>query len=181
MKNFSDESKLLAKNWQTYQDILNAEKQLRTELSEFLRSLESELIKNPWWNDGWNFVAYEDAEIYIAHPNWVSEYDEYVVAIGVEGFTAERLFGMEPAALLYVKASDYELGEKLTETFKAEPIECGEIDYSSSRYLVTQPIKVMSNEVEKFDKVVRQPILEFLSYYANMLWQQNEAIENSLN
>lgn len=182
MKIFSDESKLLAKNWETYQELLKAEQTLRTELQDFLESLEADLIKNPWWQNQWNFIVYEEAEIYISNTNWVSQYDEYVLLIGIEGLTPERLFGMDNPPLLYVKSSDYSLGELLIEKLKEEEnLQQGNIDYSSSRYLVTQPLKVLPNEVEKFDKVVRQPALDFLSYYATTLEKYTDLIEKALS
>lgn len=182
MKIFSDESKLLAKNWETYQELLKAEQTLRTELQDFLASLEAELVKHPWWQNQWNFVVYEEAEIYISKSNWVSPYDEYVLLIGLEGMTPERLFGMEHPPVLYVKSSDYTLGELLIEKLKEEEtLKQGDIDYSSSPYLVTQPLKVLPNEVEKFDKVVRQPALDFLSYYATTLENYSELIEKALS
>jgi hypothetical protein len=182
MKFFSDESKLLAKNWETYQELLKAEQTLRTELQDFLKSLEADLVKNPWWNNQWNFIAYDETEIYISNANWVSAYDEYVLLIGLEGFTAERLFGMDNPPLLYIKSSDYSLGEILIEQLKAEEnLELGEIDYSSSRYLLTHSLKVLPNEVEKFDKIVRQPVLDFLSSYALLLEKYTEFIDKSLH
>lgn len=182
MKFFSDESKLLAKNWETYQELLKAEQTLRTELQNFLESLEADLVKNSWWQNQWNFIVYEETEIYISNANWVSPYDEYIILIGVEGLTPERLFGMDNPPRLYVKSSDYNLGELLIEKLKEEEtLKQGDIDYSSSRYLVTHPLKVLPNEVEKFDKVVRQPALEFLSYYATTLEKHTELIEKALS
>lgn len=181
MKIFSDESKLLAKNWETYQELLKAEQTLRTELQGFLESLEADLIKNSWWQNHWNFIVYEETEIYISNANWVSSYDEYVILIGLEGLTPERLFGMDNPPLLYVKSSDYSLGELLIEKLdEEETLKQGGLDYSSSRYLVTQPLKVLPNEVEKFDKVVRQPALDFLSYYATTLEKYTDLIEQAL-
>lgn len=96
--------------------------------------------------------------------------------------TPERLFGMDNPPRLYVKSSDYNLGELLIEKLKEEEtLKQGDIDYSSSRYLVTHPLKVLPNEVEKFDKVVRQPALEFLSYYATTLEKHTELIEKALS
>ncbi len=182
MKIFSDESKLLAKNWETYQELLKAEQKLRTELQEFLQSLEAELVKNPWWQNQWNFINYGETEIYISNGNWISNYDEYVILIGLEGLTPERLFGMDNPPILYVKSSDYSLGELLIEKLKEEEdLKQGEIDYSSSRYLVTHPLKVLPNEVEKFDKVVRQPALDFLSYYATTLEKYTDLVQKTLN
>lgn len=182
MKIFSDESKLLAKNWETYQELLKAEQTLRSELQGFLESLEADLIKNSWWQNQWNFIVYEQTEIYISNANWVSHYDEYVLLIGLEGLTPERLFGMDNPPLLYVKSSDYNLGELLLEKLKEdEMLKQGDLDYSSSRYLLTQPLKVLPNEVDKFDKIVRQPALEFLNYYATTLEQYSELIEKALN
>ncbi|HEY9838315.1 MAG TPA: hypothetical protein V6D27_15610, partial [Vampirovibrionales bacterium] len=74
------------------------------------------------------------------------------------------------------------LGELLIEKLKEEEnLQQGNIDYSSSRYLVTQPLKVLPNEVEKFDKVVRQPALDFLSYYATTLEKYTDLIEKALS
>jgi len=71
MSIFSEESKLLAKNWDTVEDIFNAEKRLRKEMSSLLLSIESELVKNNWWwRDGWVFNQYQESQVYISNQHW---------------------------------------------------------------------------------------------------------------
>lgn len=183
MNPLSEESLLLAKNWETYQALQQTEHQLRTEIAAFLAALEADLTKQKWWKNDWSFVAYDPTEIYISNQNWVSQYEEYVVSIGVEGFTAERIFGMESAPQLYVRSSDYQLGEILTEKLQEASQKLpGELDYSASRYLVVQPLsKVLPEEVEKFDKLLRSPIVKFFSDSANILWKFNDLIENAVS
>lgn len=183
MKTLSEESILLAKNWETFQEILKAEQKLIEDISVFLLSVESEMLTKKWWQNGWNFVDYEGSEIYIANQNWISNYEEYVISIGIEGVTPESLFGNKRSPLLYVKSSDYNLVKTLAEKLEEEEtLKFGEIDYSSRRYIVTQPLpKVLPEQVEKFDEVVRPQIVDFLSYYANILWELDEIIDQFLS
>ena len=62
----SEESLLLVRNWDTFEDILKAEKRLRGELSHLLFSIESNLRHHDWWEDGWHFVQHREDQVYIS-------------------------------------------------------------------------------------------------------------------
>ncbi|MBK4732518.1 hypothetical protein JJD41_22010 [Oxynema sp. CENA135] len=179
---FSPESLLLARHWESYRELLEIEPQLEREIGEFLAAIESELVKQAWWKNEWSFVAYEQSEIYIANQNWVSPYEEFVLSIGLEGVTPNRLFGRENPPQFYVKSSDYNLCKLLTDKLAdRESLEFVEMDYSSSRYLLTKPLpKVLPEEVEQFGEVVKPQIVEFLSFYAQLLWEFNPIIEEAI-
>ncbi len=78
MTAFSEESKLLIEHWDTVEEIFEAEKRLRVELSRFLLSIKAELVKQNWWRAGWKFNQYDDSQVYISHNNWRAGSD-YVV------------------------------------------------------------------------------------------------------
>ena len=181
METFSEESLLLIKHWDTVQDILDAEKRLRGEFQSVLVSLEPELAKNDWWSDGWAFVK---QGVYISNEAWRSG-DDYVIWIGVEGFTAERLFGIESPPLLYVWVSGrrHDLVRILTgQIGRSESEVLGEIDHSlSSGYVVRKPVqKCLSEQIGDFDQIIRRPILDFLVHYAKVLRSFDRAIRDHL-
>lgn len=94
MTRLSEESLLLIENWDTVEDILKAVDRLKGEISSVLHSVESELVTQDWWQDGWCFVPHRNNQVYISKESWRSK--GYVVWIGVERFDPERLFGSSP-------------------------------------------------------------------------------------
>ncbi len=67
---FSEYSMLLIRDWEATHDVLDAEKQLRAELTGFLHSIENDLIRNDWWQNGWIFTKQSLSEIYITKSDW---------------------------------------------------------------------------------------------------------------
>jgi len=181
MSVFSDESLLLLSNWDTVQDILEAHRQLRREFSQLLFSLESELGKNDWWQDGWVFVKYQDVQVYISHRNWLVD-DTHLVWIGVERFAPENLFGPEAGPELYVWVSGgrYDFAQQLAERIAAGEHEVvGEIDLRASGYVVRESVRTfLPEEAEEFVPVVRKQILDFFCHYAKVIWSFDALIRD---
>ena len=88
----SEESLLLAKNWETVEDILRARRRMRGELSQLLLSIESELSQHEWWEDGWRFIEHREDQVYISREHWRVGRG-FLIWIGVERFGPERVFG----------------------------------------------------------------------------------------
>jgi hypothetical protein len=179
----SEESALLAQNWQTFEDICRAEQRLRSELSELLLALESDLRQHEWWHDGWRFVQHRKDQVYISRDAWRTN-DEFLLWIGVETFTPERLFGTEPPPQLYVwvASDECDLVQLLAQAIeKRGPDVLGDVDHGRSRYVVKHPIqKCPPGEVAGFDVVVSQQIVAFFSHYADLLTRLDDLIQDTL-
>ena len=183
MSVFSEESILLAKNWDTVEDIFKAEKRLRGELSSLLLSIEPKLTRHDWWRDGWSFVPCQESQVYISNQNWWVD-DDFAVWIGVEGFTPQAIFGMEspPTLYVWVAGKHYDLAQMLAEEIeKSESEPLGEIDHRTSGYVVKHAVrKCLPEGIEEFGEVVRKQIADFFVYYAKVLWGLDAVIRSYL-
>jgi hypothetical protein len=181
---FSKESILLAKNWDTVEDIFRADKQFRRELIAFLMSIKTELVKHDWWPNGWVLVHYTDEQVYISNKRWLAD-GVYAVWIGVEGFTPEGLFGSEAPPWLYVWVTQgrVDLARMLAEQIEASEYGVlGEIEHDDeSLYVVASMVrKCLPDEVEGFEQVTRRQILDFFVHYAQVLGSLDKVIRDSL-
>jgi hypothetical protein len=186
MSIFSDESLLLLSNWDTVQDILAAERRLRREFPELLSSLEPELAKNDWWQDGWVFESRWDTEAYIANRNWQSK-DTHLIWIGVEQFGLENLLGVKTSPNLYVWVAGREKGRAefaqrlagwIVSRYKVlDEVESGLDGY----YVVSELITPLPPEVtEETVALVRKRILDFFCDYAKAVWSFDALIRDYL-
>lgn len=179
----SEESALLAQNWQTFEDIRRAEQKLRSELSELLRTLEADLSQYGWWGDGWRFVHYRADQVYISREAWRTK-SGFLLWIGVEAFTPERLFGTESSPQLYVwvTSEGSDLSQPLAQAIEEYGTDIlGEVDHGQSKYIVKHSVqKCLPEEVAGFDAVVSQQIVAFFSHYAELLTRLDDLIQDNL-
>lgn len=185
MSVLSEESLLLARNWDTVEDILKAEERLGEELSSLLLSIEPELTRYDWWSrDGWTFVQYQGSQVYISNQKWRTPSGGFAIWIGVEGFTPRAIFGTEspPRLYVWVAGRQYDLAQILAEKIEESEGEVlGEIDHRETGYAVKHAVrKCLPEEVEAFDKVVRGQIVEFFVQYAKVLWRLDAVIQGYL-
>jgi len=174
----SQSSKLLVRQWDVVQEIFQAEKQLRREMTALLTGLKADLLTMPWWREGWVFVTEEDKQVYISRKSWHSS-NAYVLWIGIEEFTPESLFGSDSSAYLYVWANGKRqaLADDLTGRLRSDgtPIlgDIGDDDF----YIISQPLpKCLPDEVDTFETMVRERILDFFNHYAPILSRLDDVI-----
>jgi hypothetical protein len=183
MEWLSEESLLLAKNWDTVEDIFRAEKRLREEMSSFLLSLEQELVQQDWWDEDWTFVRYRDNQVFISCRNWRIE-DKSLVWIGVWMFDPERVFGTEspPSLYVWVGRKQYDLAQMLAEAIEEDEDEVlGEIDHRTKGYVVKHALqKCLPGEVDGYADLARQQIIDFFAYYAKLLRNYNGLIQDRI-
>lgn len=179
-----EESRLLVTNWDTVEAIFEAEQRLRSELTTLLHSVEPELAKYDWWQNGWAFVRYQDAQIYISNKRWQTG-GSFVLWIGVEGFTPGRIFGSESPPSLYVWLSSNrsDLSQALVKALDNDDGEVfGELCSGASRYVVRQAVtKCLPEEADWFAERAREQIVDFFAHYAQALWRLDEAIQGFLS
>jgi hypothetical protein len=70
MTGFSEESMLVAANWNAVLDIIRTRERLNEELKELLFSVGPDLQELEWWGRGWDFRTTKN-QIYIRNTNWL--------------------------------------------------------------------------------------------------------------
>ena len=170
----SEESVLLAKNWEVVQDILGSVEAFKGELTSLLLSLKTILTGKEWWRDGWVFVTAQAAQVYIANRNWHIEI-EHPIWIGVEKFDIDNVFGTAPAPQLYVwvGGSHRDLGRLLSEWIAESDYEVlGEISFGANGYVIRGHVRkcLSEDELGTFDDAAREQIVGFIAHYAQALW-----------
>ena len=180
----SEESLLLAENWDTVEDILRARSRLGGELSELLLSLESELSQHDWWEDGWHFIQHRKDQVYISRQQWRPG-RSFLIWIGVEHFNPDRVFGESSSPQLYVWVlrKHKELAQVLADAIEdreGEPL--GEIDHNETGYVVKQDMQsCMPEEVEGFHDVARGQIVDFFIFYGEVLSDLDDVIQEHIS
>lgn len=162
------ETRLLIEHWPAVEDIIQSEAKLRTQLSELLLSLKDDLNKTDWWSADWNFVPYSDYQIYIAHNDWRYNESDYAIWIGIEQFIPSALFGKEAFAQLYVwtKLNDKQFIGKLRQLFRSKK-NLGSVEEKNSSYIIKHFLpKILPSQSSECEKIIRERIIEFISYYA---------------
>jgi len=184
MTRLSEESLLLVENWETVEDILKAVDRLKAELSSVLHSVESELMEQDWWQDGWCFVSHRDNGVYISKESWKLT-KNYLIWIGVKGFDPEPLFGTASPAQFYVwvlkkhRALAGALAQAIEETEETEEDVLGEMYQTQSGYLVKHPVpKYLPGEIDGFEETVSGDIVEFFGHWAQVLSRLDETIQD---
>ncbi len=179
MTGFSDASVLIAENWDTVLDIMHARKRLDEELTELLFSIESDLARLDWWNQGWEFLTYK-GEIYIRNKNWQGGEDE-VLWLGIYDFDAEHIFGTELPPTFYVRTNREHggLGQILIKKLKASGLEVVEDKWYFARQDI-QKCVVESRAIREYPRVVREQIVGLFEQYANLLMQFDKTIKQYL-
>lgn len=180
----SEESLLLAENWNTVEDILRVKQRLGGELSDLLLSLESQLSQRDWWQDGWRFVPYRKDQVYISKEQWRLG-KSFLIWIGVTQLSPERVFGESSSPQLYVwvLSKHRALAQVLADAIEDredEPL--GDIDHNQTGYVVRQDLQsCMPEEAAGFDRVARRQIVDFFGYYAEILSDLDDLIQGHIS
>jgi hypothetical protein len=181
MAQLSEESLLLVENWETVEDILKAVDRLTAEVSSVLHSVESELVEQDWWEQGWYFVPYRDNQVYISREDWKLT-KSYLIWIGVERFDPERLFGTPspPQFYVWVLKKHSQLAAALAEAIaESEEDVLGEVDHTQSGYVVKHPVpKYLPGEIDGFEESVIRQIARFFAHWAQALSSFDEMIQH---
>ena len=180
----AEECLLIAENWDTVEDILKAKERLGRELSKLLASVETELSQQEWWEDGWHFVRHHESQIYISREQWQPR-KSFLIWVGVEWFSPERVFGESSSPQLYVWVQKWhrDLAQVLADAIEereGDPL--GEVDHNKTGYVVKQDLQnCMPEEVEAFDEVSRGQIVDFFVHYAEVLSELDDVIQEYIS
>ena len=99
------------------------------------------------------------------------------------GFEVARIIGTEPVRGGFTYFKRYDVAQMLSRQFEEGKHEVlGELDRTpQSPYVVRQAVlKCLPEEIEEFEKAVRQQILDFFVHYANITRSLDEAIQGYL-
>jgi hypothetical protein len=159
---------------------------LKSDLENFLFSLDEDLKKKPWWKDKetgdnkWVFKSWSDekaGEIYISKLEWAVNENDFKIMIGVQEFIPEALFmNSIEQSMLYIWVLD-------TKKYRGEGEEIGAklvlgkmYNYGKPKmnlpggYLVKEPIsRYITDPIEQFDVIMRKQIVAFMDYFASSL------------
>jgi hypothetical protein len=176
----SKEARFLFNNYATWTQLARAWDSMLVGLSDFLQSLEEDVRKKPWWTDGWHFYAWpakdRKREISVAKATWkTTEAERPIVQVGVEHFTAERLFDGDNTEKpwLYVWVSDNSktwlvdaIRGYLRSTNKILPGD----DVRDRRYPLIRYIEKYAPEsIAQFETRMKDVIVSFIDDYASIL------------
>jgi|GEM_PF-1660081 len=166
---FSEESKLLLGNWEAYQDVLKADRRLRTELQQAVGTIQSRLRKSDFWNSSWHFQP-SSSQIYIWHDNWKRE-NETLIWIGVENASLEGILCDGEPASGYVwvsKSQATTLVDELRMIFNKNGTEGhGEVTTGKSSYVLQQDLpKCLPEDIDRFESAFLEPLTTFITHYA---------------
>lgn len=166
---FSEASRLIIRNWDIVKELRRSEAALAAELRDFLFSMEPRIKELAWWDSQWVFMRDDDGQVYITRREWRRGRD-YVIWIGVEGFSPEAIFGTDAFASLYVWVSGErpQLVARLRRCLDDLDDIIGEVQTKgNSPYVVTSALrKCLPDEIDTFREVVGTPILDFFTCYA---------------
>lgn len=163
---FSDSSKLLIDNWDSYQFVTRSAAKLQRELAAGLRGIEATLRKEPWWDHNWFFVPRGEQQCWIGRKEWGSR-EDCAIWIGVEEFTAENLFGDGNSASTYVWTNhgNKSLANSLKELLSTrQPI--GKMPNKPDCYVIQQHLpKLLAPEADQIDQIIHDRIIEWVRFY----------------
>jgi hypothetical protein len=177
----SEESRLLVENWDTVEDIFQAVERLQAELNSLLQSTEDQLAERHWWHDGWRFLPYTSAQVYISRANWWVD-GAYLIWIGVERFTPSALFGKDSSPQLYVWVQNNQdsLAQVLARGIEKRGSDTlGNVDHSQSAYVVKHAMqKCLPGEVEGLEEEVAREVVDFFDHWAQALSHYDRTIQD---
>ncbi len=168
-RTFSKSARLLVQNWDLLDEVRRAENELAQTVHDGLYSLENRLADLPWWSTDWHFEAYRNTQVYIWHESW-KRGEESAVWLGVERLSPDSLFGpvSYPEMYVWVTGKRKELVPPLAALFEDMEGAPGEVDSNGSNlYIVRNPVrKCLLEELDNFDEVVLNPLIDFFTFYA---------------
>lgn len=169
MNHLSEESLLLIRNWDAYQDILKSGERLKTELNAVRSAIEGRMRKQDWWNAKWVLFKNDAEQIAFTDSRWEIE-DGHLIWVGVEGWKADALFGdaSPPFMYVWIDGKQPELKAELQRVIKASgKAMLGDFPKAQTSYVVEKSLsKCLPEEIDKLEDLVLSPLSEFCEFYS---------------
>ncbi len=176
MTGFSEESMLVAANWNAVLDIIRTRERLNEELKELLFSVGPDLQELEWWGRGWDFRTTKN-QIYIRNTNWLTSEGYAVLWMGVYEFDAHHVFGLMSPPSFYVRTGKSR--EDLKQILVPLVRSTGQIVAEDKWYFVRRDIQKCPTEreaIEVYPEVVREQIIDLFTEYASLMMSFDETI-----
>jgi len=178
MSTFSEESLLLVRSWDAYQDIMEAGERLKAEMGSLLSAVGEGIKKEKWWTPDWQIHTPKE-QLYLVHSKWRHNETD-IIWIGVEGFKPEAVFGNSPPPWLYVYIEGKWPGlkQELLSVIQAKEDFPGELDASASNgYVIRDSLtKCLPEEAETFEETAAASLIEFVKFYAALFPEFDKAV-----
>lgn len=183
MNHFSEESLLIIRNWDAYQDIRKAGERLKTEVNSVRSAIAGRLRKQAWWNARW--VLYKDDPDFLSFTDgrWEAE-DDHLIWVGVEGFNPDSLFadGSAPSMYVWITGKRPELKAELQRIIKAGANPAmGDLSSSKDGYVVKKNLsKCLPEQIDKLEDMLFSPLAEFCEFYTRLFDEFDKAAQKHL-
>jgi hypothetical protein len=175
MTEFSEESFLVAENWETVLSLIQAKARLDDELRSFFFSLEAELRKQTWWEQGWRFHTKQG--IWITNDSWRDPQDRALLWLGALGFGARHVFGAASPPVFYTQISKRhdKLKQRLAQRHRALGYEV----FEDKGYFLHQDIQKCATAREAFvryPEIVTKQIVDLFTEYTQLMMDCEDII-----
>ena len=173
MMKLSNESLLLIKNWDAYQDILLAKKGLEYDFAKLLGSLVGRLQKQDWWEKNEWAVWQDGIDFSFSDHRWLVG-DNHLILVALDGFTPDRVIGDSqhpPLLNVWVKDKIPELNAELHKiiTQNGKLVIDGLSSSVSDQTIVRNNLNsCLPEEIDTLEETAFNQLSEFCRNYAQL-------------
>lgn len=184
LSGFTEESRLIIKNWNSFEALIQAGKNLGAEIDSLLSALEVEFKAQPWWSKNWLFKRNGSGQIYVTRKEWVRGKED-LVWIGTENFLPKNLFGdaLPPSTYVWVSKPEDHRGliSNLKATLGALPGRPGDlVTTDNGGYILQKNLpKLQHEQLDQLDEIVLRPVAAWIEFYAGQADLFDDAIRRS--
>lgn len=180
MTHLSESSVLLGSNWPTVLDLERARERMDQELVTLLFSLEADLVRQPWWNQGWRFRQ-DSRQIWILNPRWRGPEGKDPLWMGVYRFDANHVFGPQSPPIFYLRVH----GDcpALKEAMRESLIAGGHQVLGDHRHLVHRAVLQCPADqaaIEAYPGEARAQMLALFTEYAEFAIRHEDTIREHM-
>jgi len=187
MNKFSEESRLLIRNYDAYKDIVDAGERLKSEIKAVLPIIAKRLRSQTWWNSKWEMLDPQTTQNSIQICFWEDGEEGHFIWVMVDNLTPDAIFGNKQPAFMTLWI--YEGGKrpdlKLAVNRVMEP-RCtsliGEWDKSlkNPSVIVERLPKFSLENIDTLEDSIFTKFSGFIKYYSQFAGDFNKAVEKHL-
>ena len=172
MMKLSNESMLLIKNWDAYQDILKAKKGLDNDFAKLLGRLVERLQKQDWWKkDAWA-IWLDGSDFSFSDHRWLVK-DNHLIIVGVEAFSPNRFLGEEqspPLLFVFVNGKYPDVNAELQKIIKSRRHLINEVNPTlTDPCIIKKYMKsCLPEEIDTLEETAFNQLSEFCRNYAQL-------------
>ncbi len=183
MNHFSEESLLIIRNWDAYQDILKSGERLKKELSGVRSAIEGRLRKQEWWNDKWALFKNDPEQIAFTDSRWEIE-GGHLIWVGVYDLKPDAIFAdaSPPYMYVWIDGKRPELKAELQRIIKTsgKPM-VGDFPKAQNGNVVEMSLsKCLPEQIDKLEDMMFTPLADFCEFYSQFFEEFNTAAQKHL-